>query len=237
MQARTDLIKTKNIGTINVNISKHAVTLVTDRLTFKSYNQMDSAQLINQLYGMLGNPRNVEMFCEGEPWSQSRVKDYVDRYTCQWSQGNLYAPFAVFDSATQELIGNLGIYYPVHTYEEIGRGHRNVAEIGYIVDIKHWGKGFGLEMATVGKKYINNLARQLNVGSTQEVPVEVTASSHPDNEASKKILKKVLKGREDVIFKKHNGNPRLMFFKPIKPPVHEASCDSVKPSLSSMRHA
>lgn len=216
MQGRTDVIKSKLTGPINLSITNHAVTLTTDRLIYLSYHQLNTAALSCQLGAILGNPENVKMYCEGKPWSQTRVNEYVQRHTLQWNQDNLYASLAVFDTATNTLIGNLGIYYPVETYEKIGRGHHNVAEIGYIIDHKYWGKGFGTEIATVGKKYINYLANQFNKEGTQSAPVEVTATSHPENKASKRILEKVLKNSEDVIFKKHNGNPRLMFFKPIK---------------------
>ena len=155
------------------------------------------------------------MYCEGVPWSRSRVRAYVKKHTAAWNKGGKYAPFAVYENQTGAYIGNMGVYYPVDTYENVGRGHYNVAEIGYIIDRQYWGNGYGSELTTVGKKYINFLVRR-DAANGLNVPTEATASSHPGNGASKRILEKVLKNREEVIFKKHHGNPRMMFFKPIK---------------------
>lgn len=216
MQSRTVVINAKSVGEIQVCFSGKTVTITTNRLRFMSFNQFHPSVLAKNFYGVFANPENVKMYCEGKPWSQSRIKAYVREHTAKWNQGNRYAPFVVNEKETAAYIGNLGVYYPVDTYENVGRGHHNVAEIGYILDPKHHGKGYGTELAIVGKKYIKLLAREAALRSSEPVPAEVTASSHPGNPGSKRILENVLQNREDVIFLKHHGNPRLMFFKPIK---------------------
>lgn len=98
------------------------------------------------------------MFGEGKIWQPSTVKEFIQDETKCWNSGNKFSVFSIYHSGTQEFIGYLHIKHSLNDFAAIGIGHQNVAEIAYIIDQAFWGKGYGTEIAILGKSLSNTLS-------------------------------------------------------------------------------
>lgn len=213
---KTDTIESKKIGSIIISIEENYVTIKTERLSLSSLNQYDTLEITNHYKLLLGKVNNVQMFRDGNPWNEESVKKFITTQTNKWNEGDRFGVFSVNDLNSNTFIGSLNIYYPSPGYDKIGRGHENVAEIGYIIDHTSWGKGYGTEMAIIGKKYIQYLVSQSKENQGSRLPDEIVATVHPNNFASVKILQNTLKKKEDSLLSKFDSQPRILFFKPLK---------------------
>jgi len=207
----------KKAGNIAISTEQNNVTVHTSRLEFKSLNQQSKIHLIRHFSKLLGNQNNTKLFFEGKPWSKERVIAFIHHEGQKWDKGEQFSVFAVYNRTTQKFIGSLHVYYVPKEYASIGQGHENVAEIAYILDKTAWGKGYGTEIAVVGKKYIKHLVAQAEINSPAHQLNGIVATVHPENEGSRKILEKTLKNFEPEPFVKYGGQPRVLFYNRLSP--------------------
>lgn len=206
----------KKLGNIFIKNKLNQYTIYSNRLEARSLNQDEEGFLIDKYTQLLENPENINLFGEGKIWQSSTVKEFIQEKTECWNSGNKFSVFSIYHSNTQEFIGYLHIKHSLTDFANIGIGHQNVAEIAYIIDQAFWGKGYGTEIAILGKKFIKHIISESPSDSLEKDIKEIAATVHPSNEGSKRILQKTLKQMEPGEFTKFGGQPRLLFFKPLE---------------------
>ena len=206
----------KKIGTIIVTSELNNLTIRTSRLILRSLNQIDYNHLIEEYTNLLTSPDNVELFGEGKPWDTIEVKNYIESEIKKWNDGELFGVFAVYNADSQKFMGSLHVNFVPYEFAQIGSGHEHVAELSYVLDKPFWGAGYGTEIAIAGKKYTKFICEKSEQKFSDTLPKEIVATVHPLNLGSKKILEKTLKNQEEEPFIKFNGQPRILFFKPLK---------------------
>lgn len=211
------LYTSKKIGDVLINRVVNKYTMHSKRIEARSLNQFDEPHLIAQYSPLLQNPENTSLFAEGKPWSDLAVSDFIRQELGKWSSGNGLAVFSLFNSSNQEFIGYLQLKHALDEFKDVGTGHRNAAEIAYMLDKPFWGQGYGTEIAILGKKFIKHRIEQAPEDSLERNIKEIVATVHPMNEGSKRILQKTLKQQEPEEFTKFGGQPRILFFKPLTP--------------------
>jgi RimJ/RimL family protein N-acetyltransferase len=200
----------KKIGTIEVATESQNMTIRSPRLVFSSVNQHELTYLYPLFKSLTTNPEHVTWFREGMIWSDERITSHLENEMNQFNSGSRFGDFSIHHSETNEFMGILSVYDSPDQFMKIGQGHPNAAEIGYILEHRFWGKGYGTEIAIAGKKYIKHLILNNEINH----PInEIVATVHPDNLGSKAILKKTLKLNEPDTFMTYGNNPRLLFFK------------------------
>ncbi|KTD43079.1 GNAT family N-acetyltransferase [Legionella parisiensis] len=209
----------KKLGEILIKSELNQYTMCSKRLVAKSLNQDEVHFLVDKYTRLLENPENTLLFGKGEPWTPEAVEEFIQEGTKCWNSGNKFSVFSIYLSATQEFIGYLHIKHSLNDFSKVGIGHTNVGEIIYIIDQAFWGKGYGTEIAVLGKKFIKHIISDCANETLEKDIKEIVATTHPSNEGSKKILQKTLKNQEQHEFTKFNGQPRLLFFKPLKTDV------------------
>ena len=206
----------KKLGNITIASESTQYTIFSKRLEARSLNQDKENSLIAQYTLLLENPENIRMFAESKPWSPTAVQEFIESEVKCWNSGNKFSVLSIYHSTTQEFIGYLHIKHSLRDFAGIGNGHPNAGEIIYIIDQAFWGKGYGTEIAILGKKFIKHIISESAHGTTERDIKEIVATVHPSNEGSKKILQKTLKHQEQEEFRKFGDQPRLLFFKPLK---------------------
>ncbi|MFT4060657.1 MAG: GNAT family protein [Legionella sp.] len=171
-------------------------TSKTERLELRSSNQNEEHSLIENYNLLLGDSENVALFAEGESWSKKKVEELVKSEIQKWNKDHRFCMFSIHDAKTGHFMGSLHIIHAKQDYKNIGSGHENVAEIAYILDKSFWGKGYGTEIAILGKKYIKHIIAEGEVNSLGSQLQQIVATVHPMNIGSKKILQKTLKHQE-----------------------------------------
>lgn len=205
----------KKIGDIVIKSDANRYTMCSSRLEARSLNQDPEHCLIENYSRLLINPDNVRLFGDGKPLDSSAITDFIQTETKHWHEGNKFSVFSIYLANTQEFIGYLHIEHALDDFSHIGVGHQNVGEITYIIDQAFWGKGYGTEIAILGKKFIKQIISETADESPEKNMKEIVATVHPSNLGSKKILQKTLKHQEPEEFTKFGGQPRLLFFKPL----------------------
>lgn len=205
----------KKVGQIEVECESHFITIRTNRLILKSHNQHDREYLIAQTLRLMSSPENTELFCDGHAWDEGKVIALVDKSIGDWNSGISFGILAVHDKDTDEFMGNLQVENNPNEFFLIFRKHKNVVEIGYILDKKYWGKGYGTEIAVAGKKYIKHMIANNGFENIENPLEEIVATAHPENHGSKSILIKTLKRQEEMVIIRY-GQPRMFFYKPLK---------------------
>ncbi|STX52632.1 acetyltransferase [Legionella busanensis] len=208
--------QSKRIGTVIVKTQGNQATISSKRLELKSLNQCDTSYLTEQYKRLLINPENTKWFGTGNIWSEQEVKDLILEEKKYWHEGRNFGAFTVYDAKAKNFIGSLFINQATNDFAHIGTGHKQAIEIGYIIDPDFNGQGYGTEIAILGKKYIKYLAENLANLNEEKRIKEIVATVHPLNKGSLRILEKTLKHQEPEEFKKFGGQPRLLFFKPLK---------------------
>lgn len=206
----------KKLGTIIISSESNHYTIFSKQLEARSLNQDEEGSLITQYSRLLEKPENIRLFAESKPWDSAAVQEFIQSEVKHWNSGRKFSVLSIYHSTTQEFIGFLQIKHSINDFADVGDGHPNVGEIIYIVDHAYWGKGYGTEIAILGKKLINHIISESAPGSTERDIKEIVATVHPSNEGSKKILQKTLKYQEPEEFTKFGDQPRLLFFKPLK---------------------
>ncbi|MCE0722583.1 GNAT family N-acetyltransferase [Legionella resiliens] len=211
--------KSKKLGDIIIKSKSNQYTILSNRLEARSLNQDEAFFLVDKYTHLLENPENTRLFGAGDPWTPSAVEEFIQDEKKCWNSGNKFSVFSIYLPATQEFIGYLHIKHSLKDFSNVGIGHPNVGEIIYIIDQAFWGKGYGTEIAILGKKFIKHIISESANETLEKSIKEIVATAHPSNEGSKKILQKTLKNQDPHEFTKFNGQPRLLFFKPLKTDV------------------
>ncbi|WP_058534658.1 GNAT family N-acetyltransferase [Legionella saoudiensis] len=206
----------KKLGNVLVKSELNQHTIFSNRLVARSLNQEEESDLIDKYTDLLENPENVKLFGAGEAWKPADVKKFIQKEIMEWNLGNKFSVFSIYESSTQKFMGFLQIRHAFDDFTHIGTGHTNVSEIAYIIDQDFWGKGYGTELAILGKKFIKHIISESKNDTLEKNIKEIVATVHPENEGSKRILQKTLKRQEQEEFTKFGGQPRLLFFKPLK---------------------
>jgi len=202
-------INSKKLGKVEILSTDQGVTIKTSRLEFRLLSLESPKKLITHYTSLLCNPENMKMM--SSPWSAADVRRFISigiyNNECQHS-----AIFTVYFVNTDNFIGSIRYHYVKDKYRTVGCGHKNVFEMGYVLDKPYWGQGYGTEMARTTVKFIKKFVCPSYEDSQQPCPSEIVAIVDPRNEASIKILKKTLKSSEvsDVM------TSDLFFFRPLK---------------------
>ncbi|KTD34409.1 hypothetical protein Lmor_1806 [Legionella moravica] len=206
----------KKLGNVLIKSELNQYTICSKRVEGRSLNQDEESFLIEKYTSLLENPENTKMFGEGKVWDSASIREFIQDETKRWNSGTQFSVLSIYHSATQEFIGYLYMKHCLDDFSTVGGGHRNVGEIIYIIDQAFWGKGYGTEIAILGKKFIKHIIAESKIDSLERNIKEIVATVHPSNEGSKRILQKTLKNQEPQEFIKFGGQPRLLFFKPLK---------------------
>jgi RimJ/RimL family protein N-acetyltransferase len=199
-------------GEVVISTESNLIAIRTKRLVLASLNQYNQADLISNYTRLLANPKNVEMFREGQAWSEQQIIDLISSEVHKLNSGNRFCALSVHNAATKIYMGVLFIEHTLDKFNNIGVGHPNTAEISYVLDEPFWGQGYGTEIAIAGKKYIEHL---IFTNELENPPEEIVATVHPNNLGSKAILQKTLKKHEPEQFISY-GEPRILFFKSLR---------------------
>lgn len=105
--------------------------IITSRLRLRALEATDAAAV----FDVLGDSRTTELVSWQQPtlastseWIQRRIRDEERHGISMW---------AVEDRETDELVGLCG-FFPKRD---------DVVEIGYVIQARHWGHGYGIEAA------------------------------------------------------------------------------------------
>lgn len=221
----------KKVGEVLIKSQQSEYTIYSNRLEARSLNQEEEGYLLEKYSKLLGSAENTKMFGEGRTWEQSEVKEFLQEEIENWKSGKKFSVLSIYHSTTQEFMGYLHVKHALNDFSHVGSGHENVAEIAYAIDQPFWGKGYGTEIAILGKKFIKHILSESEKETLESHIEEIVATVHPLNEGSKKILQKTLKHQEPEEFAKFGDKPRLLFFKKLKKdlvPCEEASLLSAK---------
>lgn len=208
----------KKAGEITIAQKNTWHSIYSQRLEARSLNQENESSLITQYTNLLGNLDNIYLFAEGKPWNTIAVKEFIQSEVRRWNAGNTFSVLSVYQSTTQAFIGFLQVKHLIDDFRDVGKGHPNVAEIIYVVDRAFWGKGYGTELAIMGKQFIKHLISESPKGSVERSIKEIVGTVHPSNEGSRKILENTLSFQEKNAFIRFNGQPRLLFYNPVEVP-------------------
>ncbi|RUR20543.1 N-acetyltransferase [Legionella sp. km535] len=206
----------KKLGNVLIKSELNQYTICSNRVEGRSLNQDEESFLIDKYTSLLENPENTKMFGEGKVWDSASIREFIQDETKRWNSGSQFSVLSIYHLATQEFIGYLYMKHCLDDFSTVGGGHRNVGELIYIIDQAFWGKGYGTEIAILGKKFIKHIIAESKIDSLERNIKEIVATVHPSNEGSKRILQKTLKNQEPEEFIKFGGQPRLLFFKPLK---------------------
>lgn len=216
----------KKVGQIIIESESNFITIYTSRLILRSLNQHNREEFIAHTMRLMGSPENTALFGDGQVWDEKKVIESVDLAIKEWNGNTRFGAFAVHDAKTNEFMGNLSVdYNPAEFFTIFGK-HKNAAEIGYILDHKYWGKGYGTEIAIAGKKYIKHMIATNGFESIENPLEEIVATAHPENHGSTSILRKTLKRQEDMVITRY-GHQRIFFYKPL---------NKIKSDLSTTAH-
>ncbi|PWY53967.1 N-acetyltransferase [Legionella qingyii] len=217
----------KKLGNVTIKSELNHYSVYSNRLEARSLNQDEESFLIDKYTLLLEKPENIKMFGEGKTWKPSAVKEFIKDEIKRWNFGNKFSVLSIYHSTTQEFIGYLCVNHSLDDFANVGVGHKNVGEIAYIIDQAFWGKGYGTEIAILGKKFIKHIISESENETLEHNIKEIVATVHPSNEGSKRILQKTLKHQEQEEFTKFGGQPRLLFFKPLKPYIPQVDESNV----------
>lgn len=202
-------------GEIKIECHEASLQMVTKRLTLIPVNQLETTDIVRDCTQLFGDPKNVERYRDGQPWSAEKVETCITQEQDLWATRNGFGMFAVYNTANMQFMGVLCVEFAKEDFAAVGGGHSNAAELAYIIDKKFWGQGYGTEMAVAGKKYLRYLAEErLAAGLPLEFG-EIVATVDPENPGSRRILEKTLKRYEPGCFPKF-GSQRILFFKPLR---------------------
>ena len=108
----------------------------------------------------------------GRTFIFEEAKEYIER---TFSKGQLMDFTVVFEKESRELIGYAGMFPYLYDHRE------NEYEFGYILKQEAWSKGYATELSF-------GQIKKLQESFTN---VSIVATAHPENIASKRVIKKL----------------------------------------------
>jgi RimJ/RimL family protein N-acetyltransferase len=127
--------------------------------------------------------KDLMKFTFGKTFSKDEAIDYIKK-NFNFDGYLKFSPIVYKD----EIIGFGGIF----------KFNNKAYEFGYIIDKKHWGKGFATKIALAQIDFIKNHLKS-----------KVVATSHPQNFASHRVLQKCGLRFEKEIFLEYRGKRKL----------------------------
>lgn len=206
------------------NEEDHATTIITPRLLFRSFNQIEKNELRAGLREIFMDPVNVQQYWDGVAWSEERLDSYIQEYSLAWEQGKKFSVYAIYDVINPDkIIGTLDLceYSSLVDYE-------NTVALGYILLMSEHGRKIGREIGEVGwQAFMHEFEAAISSGETPRTGLVATA--HPNNGASVSILRHVLgEAVPDVVLNYGPDQPRNLFFRPyqpINPETQSSQCE------------
>lgn len=200
------------------NDEDHATTVITPRLLFRSFNQIEKHDLMIGLRDIFMDPVNVELYWDGIIWSEERIETYTHEYSLAWERGKKFSVYAIYDVLNPDkIIGTLDL-----CEHSLLAGYENTVALGYILLMSEHGRKIGREIGEVGwQTFVHEIGAAIEAG---DVPHRgLLATAHPNNGASVSILRHVLGDAvPDVLLNYGPDQPRNLFFRPYKPVNSEA---------------
>lgn len=200
------------------NEEDHATTIITPRLLFRSFNQIEKHDLMQGLRDILTDPVNVQQYWDGIAWSEEKIDTYIQKYSSDWEQGKKFSVYAIYDVLNPDrIIGTLDLCdYPSFA------GYENTVALGYILLMTEHGRKIGREIGEVGwQAFMHEVQAAINAGKTP--PTGLIATAHPDNGASVAILNHVLGDAvPNLGISYAPDQPRSVFFRSYEPITPEA---------------
>ena len=86
------------------NEEDHATTIITPRLLFRSFNQIEKNELIAGLREIFMDPVNVQQYWDGVAWSEERLDSYIQEYSSAWEQGKKFSVYAIYQICAKNLV-------------------------------------------------------------------------------------------------------------------------------------
>jgi [ribosomal protein S5]-alanine N-acetyltransferase len=109
------------------------MVLETERLVLKPYE----IEFADAVFEVVKHKEIADtMVMIPHPYPREVVDQWISYLQKSFAQGTAYE-FAVFLKETGQYIGNCGLV-------TISKAHKN-AEVGYFIDVAHWGKGYATE--------------------------------------------------------------------------------------------
>jgi ribosomal-protein-alanine N-acetyltransferase len=144
----------------------------TERFYLREINQQD----VDDLFELDSDPQ-VHIYIENNPVkTKEQIVEVIQMLQHQYKENGI-ARWAVIDKQTSECVGWSGLKF----FRTPLNGHVNFYELGYRFKTKYWGKGYATETS---KAIINYGFEQLKVE-------KLYAITHPENEKSIQVLKKL----------------------------------------------
>lgn len=146
--------------------------LETDRLILRELKLSDA----EAFFAMDSNP-NVHSYLWNKPVQKIEETIEIIEFVKKQYIDNSIGRFAMISKETNEFIGWAGLKFNT----EVVNNKVNFYDIGYRLDEKFWGKGYGSEASFTWLKYA---FETMNIKTME-------ASAHTDNLASNRILQKI----------------------------------------------
>ncbi len=138
----------------------------TDRLILRRFTPDD----LDDLAAIFEKPEVMKYLgYTGEPMSRDETETALLSMIKHWER-HQFGRWAVILKETAELIGCSGL-----------RSYENIAELVYLIDAPHWGKGLATEIASAC----------LAFGFKKRHFENIIAFARPDNKASRNIMEKI----------------------------------------------
>ena len=148
------------------------IIIETERLILRELLSSDA----QAMFELDSNP-NVHQYLGNNPVASiTECVNYIENIRNQYIKNGI-GRFAVERKETGEVIGWAGLKF-ITEYEN---DHINFYDIGYRLQEKHWGKGYGYEAA---RAWLDHGFNEMHIPT-------IYASAHIDNIGSNKILKKI----------------------------------------------
>jgi RimJ/RimL family protein N-acetyltransferase len=209
------------------NEEDHATTIITPRLMFRSFNQIEEADLMAGLRHIYMDPLNVQQYWDGVAWSEESIHAYIQEYSASWEQGRKFSVYAIYDVRNpNKIIGTLDLYE-----DSSFADYENTVGLGFILLKSEHGKKIGREIGEVGwQAFVHEFEAASHSGETPRTALAATA--HPENRASVSILTHVLGDAvPDIVLNYGADQPRNLFFRPYTPLSAEAQSNQNESKL------
>ena len=209
------------------NEEDHATTIITPRLLFRSFNQIEETDLMAGLRDIFMDPMNVQQYWDGVAWTEERINAYIQEYSAAWEQNKKFSVYAIYDVLNPDkIIGTLDL-----CEDSSFADYKNTIGLGYILLMSEHGKKIGREIGEVSwQAFVHEFEAAIRSGETPRTALAATA--HPENRASVSILTHVLGDAvPDVVLSYGIDQPRNLFFRPYTPLDAEAQANQDKFTL------
>lgn len=165
----------------------------TDRLIIREIELSD----IDDMFEMDSDPEVRKYIDQSPNQKKEEITDVIHFIRIQYEENGI-GRWAVVDKETDEMLGWCGLKY----FREPLNGKVNIYEFGYRFKQKHWGKGYATESSVAILKWA---FENLHIDT-------IYAITHPENEASMHVLKKLGFEFKEFFLFDYFGNEKCTWF-------------------------